>query len=114
MNNQFEIYDSQKDALRILLNNGFTPFSDLNYCTDNGINYYIGWKGNEAAVCAIIEDDSLYLIEKVYMREMVDNAKVKGIESVCLFTNYGLELHSKHEKPQTVGFSKITKLTTQW
>jgi len=37
-------------------------------------------------------------------------AKVKGINEVVLYTNYGIELHSKYEKPEDIGFDRIVKV----
>lgn len=97
--------------LEILKGNGFTPNSDLNYCTDNGIEYYIGWKKDKALIVAMIHDESIYFITKEELREMSLTAKTKGINHVTLLTNYGLELHSKYETPETVGLSQIIKVT---
>lgn len=85
--------------------------SDLNYSTEkNGINYYIGFKGNKALVVAFIEDEDNYMIDKEDAREMSLSAKIKGIEIVELYTNYGIELHSK-EKTKDIGFDKIFKVS---
>lgn len=97
------------NPLDILKYNGFKPSSDLNYCTANGVEYYIGWKGKEALVVAIIHDESLYMITKPELREMSLTAKTANIEKVTLLTNYGLELHSRLEKPEIVGLNKIIK-----
>lgn len=95
--------------LEILKGNGFKPSSDLNYCTDNGIEYFIGWKNKEALIVAIIYDETVYMITKPELREMSQTARTYGIEKVTLLTNYGLELHSRHEKPETVGLNRIVK-----
>lgn len=98
------------DSLQILKDNGFTPISDLNYCSHNGVEYYIGHNENKAAIVALIHSEDIYFINKNELREMSYTAKIAGIESVELFTNYGIELHSKYEKPSIVGFSKIHKI----
>lgn len=103
-------YYGKVTPLEYLYLSGFIPNSDLNFCTDSGIEYYIGYKGTEAAIVALIEDENTYLLPKPELREMSWTAKVKGIDKVTLFTNYGVELHSKYEKPQTVGFDKIEKI----
>lgn len=77
------------NPLEILKGNGFKPSSDLNYCTENGIEYFIGWQGNKALIVA--------------------TARHYGITHITLLTNYGLELHSRYEKPETVGLNKIIK-----
>lgn len=97
-------------AIEILKSKGFYPVSDLNYCTDNGIEYYIGYRGSKAGVCALITDENVYMIDKDSLREMSYTAKVRGINEVHLFTNYGLEIHSKHENAQTVEFTSIQKV----
>lgn len=102
------------NALKILSENSFKSHSDLNYCTENGIEYYIGSKGINAAVVAIITDENNYFINKDDLREMSCTAKEKGIENVILFTNYGIELHSKFETPSTVGFGKIHKMVSEF
>ena len=81
----------------------------LNYSTENGINYYIFWVGKKAIVQAKIEDEDVYIIDKHDLREMSESARIMGIDTVELRTNYGIELKST-EKPQTVGFDKIVKL----
>lgn len=101
-----------KQAINILKERGFKVLSDLNYCTDNGIEYFIGYdKFNTALVVALMHDEELYLITKEELREMSLTARTKGIEKVILITNYGVELHSKHEKAKDVGFDAIMKET---
>jgi hypothetical protein len=100
------------NALQLLKDKGYKPISDLNYCTESGIEYYIGFKGDKAAIAAMIHDESIYFITKDELRLMSLTAKVAGIHHVTLFTNYGIELHSKLEKPECIGFNKIHKLST--
>lgn len=88
------------NAFTFLSDTGFKPVSNLNYCTQRGIEYFIGYRGDQAAISAFIHDESIYFIEKDELREMAETAKVKGIKKVHLFTNYGLELHSQHEIQQ--------------
>lgn len=95
--------------LDILKGNGYKPNSDLNYCTDNGVEYFIGWKEDKALIVALIHDESIYFITKPELREMSLSARLAGIKKVTLLTNYGLELHSRLEKPETVGLNKIIK-----
>ncbi len=97
--------------LEILKGNGFKPASDLNYCTDNGVEYFIGWKEDKALIVALIHDESLYFITKPELREMSATARTYGIKHITLLTNYGIELHSRQEKPETVGLNKIIKAT---
>lgn len=97
------------DGYHFLIDKGFKLHSELPYCTYNGIEYYIGTKDDTAAVVAAMHDESLYLIDKNDLREMSATARTKGINKVTLFTNYGLEIHSRHETAQTVGFNKIVK-----
>lgn len=103
----------EKQQLEYLKSLGAKPNSDLNYSTEkNGINYYIGDKGGTAFVVAFIEDDNSYMIDKEDAREMSLTARTKGINKVELHTNYGIELHSTHENPKTIGFDKIKKVRT--
>lgn len=81
----------------------------LPYCTENGINYYIDFLGKEAVVTANIEDENVFVLTKEDLRNMSLTARIKGIETVVLHTNYGLELHSKYENAKTVGFNLIYK-----
>jgi hypothetical protein len=97
------------NPLDILKYNGYKPDTDLNYCTDNGVEYYIGWKDKAALIVAIMYDESIYMISKEELREMSLSARHYGIEKVTLLTNYGMELHSRLEKPETVGLNKIIK-----
>lgn len=102
------------NALQLLKDTGFKPVSNLNYCTQNGIEYFIGYRKKEAAITAIIHDESIYFITKDELREMAETAKVKGIEKLHLFTNYGLELHSQYDNPAVVGFTSIKKIVKEW
>jgi len=88
----------------------FTLSSKLNYCTESGVEYYIGQSSDKAVILAFIHDESIYFIDKNELREMALTAKVKGINHVTLYTNYGLELHSKYETPFTVGMNVIEKI----
>lgn len=99
-------------ALDILNDRGFKPISTLNYCTPSGINYYVGFRGDVVAIVAIIEDESNCVIDKNELREMAGSTKIMGINEVILYTNYGLELHSKYENAATVGMAQIIKITS--
>jgi len=93
---------------------GYEPFGTLNFSTSkNGIDYYIGTKGNKAIVVALDPDEDNFMIEKQDAREMAHSAKLKGIKHVELHTNYGVELHSRHEKPKDIGFDKVEKVHVQ-
>lgn len=84
---------------------------ELNYTTSkNDINFYVGYKDKKAIVVAFIEDEDNYMIDKEDAREMVNSAKIKGIDTIELHTNYGIELRKK-EKPTSIGFDKIYKLS---
>lgn len=96
--------------LEILQGNGFKPSSDLNYCTDSGIEYFIGWKKDKALVVALLHGEDIWLIRKPELREMSLTARTHGISHITLLTNYGIELHSRLEKPETIGFNKIIKV----
>jgi len=106
--------ETKNRSLELLKENGYTPISDLNYAIDNGIEYYIGYKGDKAGVVALIIDEDNCMICKEDLRGMALTAKIKGIETIELFTNYGLELHSRYDKPEVVGFTKITKTLSDW
>ena len=98
--------------LEILKGNGYKASSDLNYCTENGVEYFIGWKKDRALIVALIHDETLYFITKAELREMSLTARTHGIKHITLLTNYGIELHSRLEKPETVGLNKIIKATS--
>lgn len=98
--------------IEILKNAGFTPVSDLNYCLDNGIEYYIGYYKKSAAIVALIEDENVYMIDKVGLREMTESAKTAGINDVWLYTNYGLEICTLYENPSIVGLNHIVKVNS--
>lgn len=104
--------NTMQKEFSILSQFGYTVLSDLNYCTENGIEFYIGISEDRknTAVIALIQDENLYLIEKKYLREMAETARFYAIKNVTLFTNYGIELHSTLESPKTVGFDKIEKI----
>ena len=84
--------------------------SDLNYCTHNGINFYVGFINSKAMIGAFIEDDEKFLITKEDLLEMVHCAKIEGIATVELHTNYGVELHSVFENSKSYGIDKIVKV----
>jgi len=103
-----------RKEIDILIDRGFKPVSDLNYCLENGIEYFIGYKGKRAAIVSLMpEDESIYLIEKCALREMSETAMTHGIEHLILYTNYGLEIHSKYENANTVGFSQFIKINSE-
>ena len=60
-----EFVDSQNKALLYFKNNKIKPYSDLNYSTDNGINYYIGDKNNIAYVKLPLKTSGLSQNEKM-------------------------------------------------
>ena len=103
-----------REPIEILDDNGFYHRSDLPFLTtETGIEYYVGYNDfKEAAVVAIIQDEENYFITKQELREMSFTAKIMGIEKLHLLTNYGIELHSKHEKAKDVGFDQIHKITS--
>ena len=100
-----------------LTERGYIPTSHT-YTTNNGVEYMYGIldaePGNKAIVIAFGADDEHYLITKEDAREMaktVRNPLNFFIKTVELHTDYGVELHSKHEKPQDIGFDKIVKVS---
>lgn len=101
------------NGIDILKDRGFKAFSNLNYCTENGIDYYIGCNKNTAAIVALIEDANNFLLEKSDLREMALTAKTKGVNTVYLYTNYGCEIHTKYEKPSIVGINRIIKINAE-
>ena len=102
------------NSLQILEDRGFKPTSNLPYCTADGTDFYIGYKREtkEAGIVALIEDESHYFLEKEHLRMMAYTAKTYDIEKVWLYTNYGMEIHSKHEAPEIVGLHRIVKIST--
>jgi hypothetical protein len=107
---QTEINFSPIDFLK---DKGFTPVSDLPFCTESGAVYFAADNKNKSAIVAIIEDESLYLLTKEELRMMADSVKYKGVDEVILYTNYGLELHGKYESPKTVGMTEIYKMDSE-
>ncbi len=99
--------------LEILTDRGFKPVSDLNYCLANGIEYYVGQTKDSAAIVALMYCEDLYFIDKIDLRIMAETAKTYGINKVILYTNYGMEIHSKYEKPEIVGLNKIIKINKE-
>ncbi len=104
----------ERTAIDILKDHHFKPISDLNFCLDNGIEYYIGYNKRTAAICAIITDENNCFIDKAGLHEMADTAKYYGINHITLFTNYGIEIHSKHENMKCVGMDSLVKITSKW
>ncbi len=98
-------------ANEILIDRGYKPVSDLNYCLAQGTEYFVGYKGKSAAIVSLMPDDeSIYFIDKPGLKVMTETAKVMGIDSVILYTNYGVEIHSKYEDAQSVGLSRFIKI----
>ena len=100
---------TKNQALSYLKKIGANSQGDLNYTTENGVDFYIGLKDTTAIVVAIVESEDNYMLYKEDMKEMSSSARTKGIKSVELHTNFGMELHSTHENPKSVGFDKIVK-----
>ena len=49
----------------ILIDRGFKPVSDLNYCLANGAEYYVGYNGKSAAIVSLMpENESVYFLDK--------------------------------------------------
>ena len=104
------LHTSYTNPIEYLKASGATVDSDLNFSTEkNGINFYIGRKGKKSLVVAFIEDENNSQIDKEDAREMSKTGREAGVETVELYTNYGIELHSK-EKPKDIGFDKIYKV----
>ncbi len=69
----------------------------LPYCTDNGHEYTVSYKGGAAHVICNSEDntaDPMELITEDDVLSIIETAKVKGITTVTLHTNYGVAIHS--------------------
>jgi hypothetical protein len=96
----------------ILKDRGFDKnLSDLPYCLENGVEYYVGVNGKHAAIsCLLDESLDVWSLDKNSIREMSLTAKTKGIETVAMYTNYGLDIHSKHETPKMVGIDRLIKI----
>lgn len=102
--------ETKISPLDILIDRGFTPVCDLNYCLANGTEFYVGIHQKSAAIVALMHNKYLYFIDKEGLKIMAETAKTYGIEKVFLYTNYGIELHSKYEKPELIGLNKIIKI----
>jgi len=103
--------------IEILKDRGFMVYTDLPYLLSNGIEYYVGESNSRVGIVALIDEQegSIYMLYKEDLREMAKQAKNSGykIEEFILYTNYGLELHSKYESPETVGLTQIVKITKE-
>lgn len=97
--------------IEILKDRGFKVYIDLPFVLSNGAEFYVGERLTEAGIVAIMpEDESIYFLDKADLRKIAETAKTYGIEEAILYTNYGLELHSKHESPEVVGLTQIIKI----
>lgn len=97
--------------IEILQDRGFKVYTDLPYVLANGAEFYVGERLAEAGIVALMpENESIYFLDKIDLRKMAETAKTYSIENVILYTNYGLELHSKHESPEVVGLTQIVKI----
>jgi hypothetical protein len=69
----------------------------LPYCTDNGHEYTISYKGGAAHVLCNSNNntaDPMELITEDDVLSIIETAKVKGITTVTLHTNYGVAIHT--------------------
>lgn len=108
-----QINVAEKNPISFLNELGAKAISNLNYTTTHsGIDFYVGIKGNTAIVVAFIDSDN-YLITKEDAKEMAESANFKGIDKLELYTDYGVELHSKYETSKQIGFHKIVKVSTK-
>lgn len=97
--------------IEMLKNKGYKINSNLPFTLSNGAEFYIGEKLSEAAIiCLMPENESIYFLDKIDLRKMTETAKTYNIQNVILYTNFGVELHSKHESPQIVGLHKLIKI----
>ena len=104
-----------QEEISYIKESGYEPFGTLNFSTSkNGIDYFIGTKGDKAIVVALNPSEDNFLIEKEDAREMADSAKLSGIKHLELHTNYGVELHSRHEKPKDIRFDKVVKIVPEF
>jgi len=99
--------------LEILEDRGFKPYSDLPYCNEDGTEYFIGEnESRTAGIVALMCSEDHYILDKAHLRLMSETARTAGIKQIILYTNYGLELHSRHEKPSCVNMDKIIKVNS--
>ncbi len=79
---------------------GFYVPSNLPYCTQRGIEYFVGHKNNQALVTVFsdCERDTFEGIEPMDIKEMMDSAKTHGIDIVIIDTNFAVNIHSKNLK----------------
>jgi len=100
--------------IEILIDRGFKVYSRFPYLLPNGIEYYLGESNSRVGILALVDEEegSIYMLYKEDLREIAQEAKEYGykVEEFILYTNYGLELHSKHESPETVGLTQIVKI----
>jgi len=100
--------------IEILKDRGFNPITDLPFCLSNGAEYYIGYCNKIAGIVSLMpENESIYFLDKIDLLKMAETAMIKGVEQAYLYTNYGVEIHSKYENPQSVNMAKIIKIDKQ-
>ena len=71
--------------------------TELNYCTDNGHEFYVSTNNNVAIINCIGYNDAEITgnpIQSSDVKEMIETAKTYGIEFVELHTNFGIDIHS--------------------
>lgn len=100
--------------IEILKDRGFKVYKDLPFVLSNGIEYYLGESNSRVGIVALIDEEEggIYMLYKEDLREIAKQAKDYSykIEEFILYTNYGLELHSKYESPEVVGLTQIVKI----
>ncbi len=111
-----KLYSSYKDPILYIESMGAVLHGGINLTDKNKIAYYLATKGNKAIVVAFGLDatENNWMIDKEDAREMSAKAKELGSDAIELYTNYGVELHSKHEKPTDIGFDKIYKVSEEF
>lgn len=100
-------------ALEIISAKGFKTLTNLNFVDMNGHDFYIGYKDDDAIIVALITPktfESNYMLSEGDITEMAMTARIKGIDKVYLYTNYGVELHHKRNVLKAVLVNKIIKI----
>jgi pyridoxine 5'-phosphate synthase PdxJ len=89
--------------------------SKLNYCTENGHEFYVEANKNTAIINCIADNDAEIIgnpIQPSDLKEMIETAKTHGIEFVELHTNFGIDVHT-HTLKTAKSYNNLSIVKTE-
>ena len=84
--------------------------NSLPYLTETGHEYFINWNKKTANISCMDGEgqiDGLPNLSKEDVSEMIETAKILGVDTVVLNTNFGVDIHS-HTLKTSKAFANFT------